>query len=99
MTIQKRFIAVFVSSDDKIYYRAVVYDSHNLNAAFFSQNRKIDSEGAASRRAGELMTQIKNFKKENYDAIMYQYDTWEEIPKSVVINNTPITGSNNLMGA
>ena len=90
MTQQKRFIVVFIALTDGVYQRAAVYDSHNLNSAFFNKNRKIQSGGMASQLSGEVVTQITKLKTQNVKAMIYQYDTWDEIPESF-IQDVPAT--------
>ena len=90
MTQQKRFIAVFIALSEGVYQRAAVYDSHNLNAAFFNKNKKIQSGGMASQLSGEILNQITKLKNKNVTAVVYQYDTWDEIPESF-IQDVPAT--------
>jgi hypothetical protein len=89
MTLQKRFVVVFVSSSEGVYQRAAVYDSHNLNAAFFNKNKRINSGGTAFTLAEDVVSKIQALK-ENYKAVIYQYDTWDEIPESS-IQDVPAT--------
>ena len=73
-----------------MYNRAAVYDSHNLNSAFvINEKHMLDSGGQAFTLASNLETQIKNLKNGGYTATTLQYDTWEEIPESLVLPILP----------
>jgi hypothetical protein len=90
MTLQKRFIAVFVSPDGKTYHRAVVYDTYNLNGAFVKVGVMISSGGMAFTLAEDLQSKISDEKNGKYTSAIYQYDTWQEIPESLGSNVPPI---------
>jgi hypothetical protein len=86
MTIQKRFIAVFVSPDGGMYHRSAVYDSHNLNGAFVKKGKnRVNSGGQSFTIASDLVNQINDLKNGGYKAISFQYNTWREIPEDFIL--------------